>query len=535
MVAISAGLKVKWAQVLFQILIAMVHSPTRQSQGFDVKLSVLLLNMVKANLGESMKLHPQKVLNNKSVHTYMKKNLGVGPVGETSKISGETASEQQSTADSIPSLSNKAEKDVGEKTKLENAAVEKMKNKKEKVVPVVKKQKLKKGGAPPKRKLVVESSDSESTVSLPIEILAVPDDASTAGAPEANLETNKEVVRQSYDASTAVYQDARVECTEKREIEAVTDEGAIVVRSGPEQLAQHPLTSTGKGIFAPVEIREINWAIHFLPKIDPAAKGKEILDAFSQPNPVEDCMLVLKSAWKDVSSRISDFDKWKRVDEHHAYMCIWFLSRELKEIVKQHRALRSLAGLYFLAPEASIVGDATNVDLPQITWIEAHKLMITGATLAQQYKPKILAIEFSTQAEHAQTTAKQPAQQEGQVEEIVRTFEDVKETEAMNSQEHQAQGNEQQAQAEECQAQELNLLHLPFFRNGKDPLEDFDYNDPRCNPLRRPLASRTPSHTTAHQPASCVYLTHFFIASVRNATLLYCLNPRHRLLKWLAV
>ncbi|KZV30488.1 hypothetical protein F511_33871 [Dorcoceras hygrometricum] len=30
---------------------------------------------------------------------------------------------------------------------------------------------------------------------------------------------------------------------------------------------------------------------------------------------------------------------------------------------------------------------------------------------------------------------------------------------------------------------ELNLLHLPFFRHGKDPLEDFDYNDPRCNPL----------------------------------------------------
>ncbi|KZV14620.1 hypothetical protein F511_42171 [Dorcoceras hygrometricum] len=36
---------------------------------------------------------------------------------------------------------------------------------------------------------------------------------------------------------------------------------------------------------------------------------------------------------------------------------------------------------------------------------------------------------------------------------------------------------------------ELNLLHLPFFRHGKDPLEDFDYNDPRCDPL-----STTRSH-----------------------------------------
>ncbi|KZV58757.1 hypothetical protein F511_24584 [Dorcoceras hygrometricum] len=40
---------------------------------------------------------------------------------------------------------------------------------------------------------------------------------------------------------------------------------------------------------------------------------------------------------------------------------------------------------------------------------------------------------------------------------------------------------------------ELNLLYLPSFRNRKDPLEDFDYNDPRCNPLLRPVAARTPS------------------------------------------
>ncbi|KZV56602.1 F-box/LRR-repeat protein-like [Dorcoceras hygrometricum] len=40
---------------------------------------------------------------------------------------------------------------------------------------------------------------------------------------------------------------------------------------------------------------------------------------------------------------------------------------------------------------------------------------------------------------------------------------------------------------------ELNLLRLPFFHNGKDPFEDFDYNNPRCNPLLRPVAARTPS------------------------------------------
>ncbi|KZV35019.1 hypothetical protein F511_19766 [Dorcoceras hygrometricum] len=85
MVAITAGLKVNWAQVLFQVLVAMVNNPTRESQGFAVQLSVLLERLVKAELGESVKLHPQKVLTNKSVHTYIKKNLDVRPGSESSK------------------------------------------------------------------------------------------------------------------------------------------------------------------------------------------------------------------------------------------------------------------------------------------------------------------------------------------------------------------------------------------------------------------------------------------------------------------
>ncbi|KZV47981.1 hypothetical protein F511_31966 [Dorcoceras hygrometricum] len=85
--------------------------------------------------------------------------------------------------------------------------------------------------------------------------------------------------------------------------------------------------------------------------------------------------------------------------------------------------------------------------------LRPRQLLLTGATPAQPENPKILSIEFSTQAEHAHTAATQPAQQEGQVEEIVMTVEDVKETEAMDFQEHQAQGKEQQAQTEERQAQ----------------------------------------------------------------------------------
>ncbi|KZV16185.1 hypothetical protein F511_11861 [Dorcoceras hygrometricum] len=89
MVAISAGLKVNWAQVLFQTLVAMVNTPTKQSQGFAV---------------------------------------------QTSKVSGDTASEEQSTAESLPSLTDRAEKEAGEMMrKPKKAAVEKPKKKKEKV------------------------------------------------------------------------------------------------------------------------------------------------------------------------------------------------------------------------------------------------------------------------------------------------------------------------------------------------------------------------------------------------------------------
>ncbi|KZV48181.1 hypothetical protein F511_20366 [Dorcoceras hygrometricum] len=61
MVAISAGLQVNWAQVLFQTLMAMVNMSTKQSQGFAVQVSTLLQNLVKADLGELVKLQAKSV------------------------------------------------------------------------------------------------------------------------------------------------------------------------------------------------------------------------------------------------------------------------------------------------------------------------------------------------------------------------------------------------------------------------------------------------------------------------------------------
>ncbi|KZV39148.1 hypothetical protein F511_12293 [Dorcoceras hygrometricum] len=62
-----AILKVNWAHDLFQTLVAMVHMPTRQSQGFSMQLSVLLEKVFKADLGESVKLHPLKAVEKKPV------------------------------------------------------------------------------------------------------------------------------------------------------------------------------------------------------------------------------------------------------------------------------------------------------------------------------------------------------------------------------------------------------------------------------------------------------------------------------------
>ncbi|KZV13821.1 hypothetical protein F511_44998 [Dorcoceras hygrometricum] len=76
----------------------------KQSQGFAVQVSVLLEKLVKTGLGESVKLHHQKVLTNKSVQTYIKKNLDVKPTGETSKHTKDTESGTEGDQSNITKL-----------------------------------------------------------------------------------------------------------------------------------------------------------------------------------------------------------------------------------------------------------------------------------------------------------------------------------------------------------------------------------------------------------------------------------------------
>ncbi|KZV16464.1 hypothetical protein F511_10076 [Dorcoceras hygrometricum] len=45
---------------------------------------------------------------------------------------------------------------------------------------------------------------------------------------------------------------------------------------------------------------------------------------------------------------------------------------------------------------------------------------------------------------------------------------------------------------------DINILRLPFFRHGKDPLEDLIYTS--CtDPIQQPAAARTPRLYTSHQ------------------------------------
>ncbi|KZV46312.1 hypothetical protein F511_21394 [Dorcoceras hygrometricum] len=255
------------------------------------------------------------------------------------------------------------------------------------------------------------------------------------------------------------------ESSSQMEKEAANMERSIVVRSGPEQPAQQTITYTGQGIFAPIQIKEINWVTHFLPKNAPEEKGKGMLEVVDRPNLVEEhSRLVLNSAWDAVSNIMADFDEWthfrtarrsllmyklyetevqKLFDEHlrnfkinvsyvnHDYLCIRFLNKELREIATQHRAQRMLAGLPIFAPEASFV----------------------GATSDQS---QTLVFEFSSQADHKQEHARESSQRQEQLEEVVRSVVNIEEP-ADRTREPQAPKNERQTHDEQIGATQ-NLL-----------------------------------------------------------------------------
>ncbi|KZV42352.1 dnaJsubfamily B member 11-like [Dorcoceras hygrometricum] len=98
MVAISAGLKQA---------ISGVRSAVEYSVG----------EAGESRPWESVALHPLKVLNNKYVLTYMKKNQVVAQAGESSKASGDTDSENKFTTDDLQSQTKRLKKEMLDKRK----------------------------------------------------------------------------------------------------------------------------------------------------------------------------------------------------------------------------------------------------------------------------------------------------------------------------------------------------------------------------------------------------------------------------------
>ncbi|KZV40494.1 hypothetical protein F511_23831 [Dorcoceras hygrometricum] len=254
MVTISAGLIVNWGQLLFQVLKNMVNNPKRKSQGFAVT------ELVKDNLGESVKLHPQKVLTSKSVHTYIKKNHEVEPTGEFNQQTGDTSSGTEGGQSKIT------------KTVEPNPILE---------IPA--------GG-----RQAFNTGESEAHIESTSALETRADDESINCGPEGYVLTTAEQAGDiaqdepenftsgCSEGQTCEFEDwvekvtgtEREESTYQREAKSISHDRAIVVRSEPAQPAQPSLTFTGLGIFTPIEIREINWVTYFQPKIDPATKDR---------------------------------------------------------------------------------------------------------------------------------------------------------------------------------------------------------------------------------------------------------------------
>ncbi|KZV27904.1 hypothetical protein F511_24270 [Dorcoceras hygrometricum] len=450
MVAISTGSIVKWAKVLFRVLLSMVNNPKKQSQEFAVQVSILLANLVKADLGESIKLHSQKMLTSKSVQTYIKKNLEIKPAGK--KKQGGTKRNQivessDSESISLP-LTNLAKKKRTQRPKIQRRSTANKGDSQPCPIPEVLAGNV---GASHDEHVDVGPGGHERTDFEQAERMS--GDYRHEENPGCDTHTDHgdlneiafTIAHDKQEKPTGGCPEEEtfeitdwVDNADRTEKERSTYQGeqilgpndrAIVVRSQPKRHDQTSLKFTGS---------------------DPASKGKETLVVLTKPTPVEEhCHPVLNSAWDDVSARMDIFDEWmhfrkelyelevrKSVEEHVVnfkpteasvnfdYMCIRFLSKELREIVGLHRAQRILVGLPIEAPEASIAGDE-------------------------------------------QAVTRKLAQQNERIEEIVRTAENVDGTETDSEQEELGPDEQHLAHGHEHQAHNEDLDHLKRVGDAK--------------------------------------------------------------------
>ncbi|KZV21454.1 hypothetical protein F511_17885 [Dorcoceras hygrometricum] len=437
----------------------------------------------------------------------------------------------------------------------------------------------KEGGATSKRNLVLASSDSESTVSLPLVqimknqrtkrtklVKKTPDDQA-----ESNPGPISEIPVEAEEVSTSGAQEQAV----KQRVPAVF---LLSWRYGK---------STGSPTF--------------FPRLTQLITAREPYPHFDRPNPVEEhYLLVFQDIRDKVKPQIHLFDKWcrlrtgyrlnkitsmKLVEEFtkiedillswadtekvsellQRRELIWFkmVEQHMRRVVAEHQKEfqkynpsdnQDIMSISIL--EAELVKTERSVSLFQaraglpITFNERTTdrvayLEITSGLTWKEYKDQLAQLTNPTSDEQPARGEDHQAPEQTTEETTARIEQQAQEQEEHRAQEEErpAQGDEKHAQEEPAQQEEqpdehqaqagsslsspshsvllkeryaefvsesseLNLLHLPFFRHGKDPLEDFDYNDPRCNPLLRPAGARTPSFNPMHtSPQAMLYVT----------------------------
>ncbi|KZV36802.1 hypothetical protein F511_09493 [Dorcoceras hygrometricum] len=255
----------------------------------------------------------------------------------------------------------------------------------------------------PKKVNSIADNQGDSQPGPVPENLATVDVVSTTGDPLVNKEMTLEVERPADDTSTTAYQEEQVKTSNMTEMEPVINDGYLRSRGdqgdqlGDTLFAQNrpsckrrkdfgslcPAKPDGGALSVGAQL-SVGRCIHLdaLRHLDWILSSHDAHRGFSQ---------VRKSTlfWAEtklvselfkrrmlVQYKLYEMEVRKRVEEHrenfkpvepsvnYDYMCIWFLDRELKEIIKQYRAQRTLAGLPLLAPKASVAGDAANLDLP---------------------------------------------------------------------------------------------------------------------------------------------------------------------------
>ncbi|KZV35723.1 hypothetical protein F511_41881 [Dorcoceras hygrometricum] len=97
--AVVCGVRMNWANILFNIFKKMVTPGSKQAKGFAVQVSLLLENIPNLELGKSSEFPASKILLVKTVHRYVSLNDKVGAEEAVEALKPKAASKKRPAAD----------------------------------------------------------------------------------------------------------------------------------------------------------------------------------------------------------------------------------------------------------------------------------------------------------------------------------------------------------------------------------------------------------------------------------------------------